>query len=230
MMNLKIRKEEYTALGDFVKASFVRDQAVILVRFTKLNAGFLADFTAKLEEVKILESGLVLTEEQKTATANLYAEASLLNKELNFLIRYIKEAELSSEAVTELKKDLTVNNIEGAILKIESVKQYVIAKLAVLESFGMSPTFVADLDAHKVSLSERNALQNSYMNSRKQLTEANKVKYKELYVFITKIINAGKLVFDGTATRDEYTITKVVSRMRFAKSGGSGEIGIPPVA
>ena len=227
-MNLKIRKEEYTALGDFVKASFVRDQAVILVRFTKLNAGFLADFTAKLEEVKILESGLVLTEEQKTATANLYAEASLLNKELNFLIRYIKEAELSSEAVTELKKDLTVNNIEGAILKIESVKQYVIAKSAALESFGMSTSFVADLEAHKVSLSEKNALQNSYMNSRKQLTEANKVKYKELYAFITKIINAGKLVFDGTATRDEYTITKVVSRMRFAKNGG--EIGTPPVA
>ena len=230
MMNLKIRKEEYTALGDFVKASFVRDQAVILVRFTKLNAGFLADFTAKLEEVKILESGLVLTEEQKTATSNLYAEASLLNKELNFLIRYIKEAELSSEAVTELKKDLTVNNIEGAILKIESVKQYVIAKSAALESFGMSSSFVADLEAHKVSLAEKNALQNSYMNSRKQLTETNKVKYKELYTFITKIINAGKLVFDGTATRDEYTITKVVSRMRFAKNGGSGEVVTPPVA
>ena len=63
-MSLRIRKEEYTALGDFVRVSFVRDQAVILSRFTKLNAGFLVDFTAKLEEIKVLESGLVLTEEQ----------------------------------------------------------------------------------------------------------------------------------------------------------------------
>lgn len=219
-MNLKIRKEEYTALGDFIKTSFVRDQAVILSRFAKLNAGFLADFEAKLEEVKTLESGLVLTEEQKTATSKLYAEAGFLNKELNFLIRYIKEAGLSSDAVTDLKKDLIVNNIEGAILKIESVKQYVTANSATLESLGMSSSFVNDLEAHKVSLSERNALQNSFMNSRKQLTETNKVKYNELYAFITKIVNAGKLVFDGTATRDEYTITKVVSRMRFAKSRG----------
>lgn len=220
-MSLKIRKEEYTALGDFVKASFVRDQAAILSRFTKLNAGFLADFTAKLEEIKTLESGLVLTEEQKTATSKLYAEAGVLNKELNFLSRYMKEAGLSSDAVTDLKRDLIGNNIEGAILKIESVKQYITANSAALEELGMSATFVADLEAHKVSLAERNALQNSYMNSRKLLTETNKVKYNELYAFITKIINAGKLVFDGTATRDEYTITKVVSRMRFAKSGGS---------
>jgi hypothetical protein len=39
-MNLKIRKEEYSALGDFVKASFVRDQAAIIARFPKLNAAF----------------------------------------------------------------------------------------------------------------------------------------------------------------------------------------------
>ena len=227
-MSLRIRKEEYTALGDFVRVSFVRDQAVILSRFTKLNAGFLVDFTAKLEEIKVLESGLVLTEEQKAVTSKLYAEAAVLNKELNFLIRYIKEVGLSSEAVTELKKDLISNNIEGAILKIESVKQYVIAKSAELEAIGMSATFAADLEGHRVSLSERNALQNSFMNSRKQLTEANKAKYNELYGYINKIINAGKLVFDGTATRDEYTITKVVSRMRFAKS--SGEIGTPQVA
>lgn len=229
-MSLRIRKEEYTALGDFVRVSFVRDQAVILSRFTKLNAGFLVDFTTKLEEIKVLESGLVLTEEQKAVTSKLYAEAAALNKELNFLIRYIKEVGLSSEAVTELKKDLISNNIEGAILKIESVKQYVIAKSAELEAIGMSATFAADLEGHRVSLSERNALQNSFMNSRKQLTETNKAKYNELYSYITKIINAGKLVFDGTATRDEYTITKVVSRMRFAKSGGGGEIGSPPVA
>ena len=228
IMNLKIRKEEYTTLGDFVKTSFVRDQAVILLRFTKLDAEFLANFTAKLEEVKTLESGLVLSEEQKAATSWLYAEAAILNKELNFLIRYIKEAGLSSQAVSDLKKDLIVNNIEGAILKIESVKQYVIANSVALEALGMSMTFVDDLEAHKVSLTERNALQNSYMNSRKQLTEINKSKYKELYAFVTKITNAGKLVFDDTAVRDEYTITKVVSRMRFAKSIGS--VGLPPVA
>ena len=220
-MNLKIRKEEYSALGDFVKASFVRDQAAIIERFPKLNAAFLGDFTALLDEVKTLESGLVLTEEQKTATAALYTYAGLLNKELNFLSTYMKSAGLSSSAVSELKTDLTKNNIEGAILKIESVKQYVIANSAALIDEGMAVDFKDTLDAFKQSLSDKNALQNSYMNSRKALTDANKAKYSALYAYITKIVKAGKLIFDGSITKDEYTITKTVSRMRAAKVAGN---------
>ena len=220
-MNLKIRKEEYSALGDFVKASFVRDQAAIIARFPKLNAAFLVDFTALLDEVKTLESDLVLTEEQKTATAALYTDARLLNKELNFLSAYMKSAGLSSSAVSDLKTDLTKNNIEGAILKIESVKQYVIANSAALIDEGMAADFKETLDTFKQSLSDKNALQNSYMNSRKALTDANKAKYSALYAYITKIVKAGKLVFDGSITKDEYTITKTVSRMRAAKVAGA---------
>ena len=220
-MNLKIRKEEYSALGDFVKASFVRDQAAIIARFPKLNAAFLVDFTALLDEVKTLESDLVLTEEQKTATAALYTDARLLNKELNFLSAYMKSAGLSSSAVSDLKTDLTKNNIEGAILKIESVKQYVIANSAALIDEGMAADFKETLDTFKQSLSDKNALQNSYMNSRKALTDANKAKYTALYAYITKIVKAGKLVFDGSITKDEYTITKTVSRMRAAKVAGA---------
>jgi hypothetical protein len=220
-MNLKIRKEEYTALADFVKVSFTRDQAAILARFPKLNAAFMNDFSTLLDEVKTLESGIVLTEEQKSITASLYTEASLLNKELNFLSNYIKSAGLSSSAVTELKNDLTKNNIEGAILKIESVKQYVIANEVALVDEGMASNFSTTLDNYKTSLSDKNTLQNNYMNSRKTLTETNKAKYNELYTYITKIAKSGKLVFDGTNVKDEYTITKTVGRMRAAKAAAS---------
>jgi hypothetical protein len=147
----------------------------------------------------------------------LFSDARLLNKELNFLSTYMKSAGLSSSAVSELKTDLTKNNIEGAILKIESVKQYVIANSAALIDEGMAVNFKDTLDAFKQSLSDKNALQNSYMNSRKALTDANKAKYSALYTYITKIVKAGKLIFEGSITKDEYTITKTVSRMRAAK-------------
>jgi|JI6StandDraft_1071083.scaffolds.fasta_scaffold57675_2 hypothetical protein len=221
IMSTRIRKEEYTSLGDFVRASFVRDQATIMARYPKLNAAFLTDFTNKLEAVKSLESELVLTEEQKTATASLYAEAAVLNKELNFLKSYIAEAGLNADAVTALKDDLFKNNIEGAILKIEGVKQYVVAHAATLEAEGMAATFPATLDAHKVSLSAKNATQNSLMNNRKALTDASSAEYKALYGFITKIMTAGKLVFDGTVTKDEYNITRTVGRMRAYKQDGN---------
>jgi hypothetical protein len=216
-MSTRVRLEEYTALGDFIKESFERDQSTIVARKPKLDGAFLADFSNKLEAVKVLESGLVLTEEQKRTTVSLYEEATELNKKLNFLSSDMKDANLSSAAVTDLKTDLNKHNIEGAILKIESVKQFVVANTVILQEQGMDAGFVAELDAHKISLSAKNALQNKYMNDHKTLTDANRAEYKALYAYITRIATAGKLVFDRLVTKDEYTITKIVDRMRAAK-------------
>lgn len=214
---MRVRKEEYTSLGDFIKKSFVRDQAVIMERFPKLNADFLADYTTILEEVKVLESSLVLTEKQKTITASLFAEATILNKELNFLKSYVNHAGLETLIIQELKEDLVRDNIEGAVLRIESLKQFVSAHLLTLVNEGMVANFPEILEVHKVSLAEKNALQNEFMNHRKALTDTNKSKYKTLYEYIIKIVEAGKLVFDGTVTVDEYSLTKNVSRMRSAR-------------
>ena len=209
-------------MGDFIKASFERDQSTIVARFPKLDGDFFNGFSAKLEEIKTLESGLVQTEQQKNATAALYAEAALLNKELNFLSGYMREAGISSAAVADLKDCLNRGNIEGAILKIESIKQFVVANQAALEAEGMARDFISLLDSHKMSLAAKNAQQNILMNSRKQLTEANNAQYNKLHDFIKKVGRAGKLVFDGDVRKDEYTLSKVVARMRAAKAGAAG--------
>ena len=207
--------------------SFVRDQSAILVRYPKLNAAFLTGFTAKLTEVKVLESGLVLTEQQKNATTSLYAEAAIVNNELNFLSSYLKELKLDTKEVSKLKNDLVTNDIEGAVLRMESVKQYIVANSTALIAEGMATGFVAAFDAQKVSLTQKNTLQNNVMNSRKLLTDANSDKYDALYAFIAKIVGAGKLVFNKSVIKDEYNITKIVGRMR-ANQGGESET--PPLA
>ncbi|MEO8515562.1 MAG: hypothetical protein ABI426_02400 [Flavobacterium sp.] len=214
---MRVRKEEYTSLGDFIKNSFDRDQLTIMMRFPKLNETFLAEFTAQLEEVKVLESGLVLTQEQKSVTMSLYNEAEILNKELNFVKSYISHAGLNTEIIVALKEELVKSNIEGAVLKVESLKQFITTHLPTLVNEGMNATFPNILDAHKISMSEKNAAQNQFMNSRKALTDANKVKYQALYRYILKISEAGRLVFDGTIQKDEYSLTKTIGRMRSAK-------------
>ena len=55
------------------------------------------------------------------------------------------------------------------------------------------------------------------MNTRKQLVDANKDDYKELYVYIKTVAEKGKLVFKGTVLENEYNITKIVGRMRAPK-------------
>jgi len=222
------RKEEYTTLGDFIKVSFVRDQPLIVARFPKMNAAFLTGFTGKLTEVRVLESGLVLTEQQKANKVSLDAEAAGLNKELNFLSSYFADAGLDTEVVSALKKDLSKGNIEGAVLKIESVKQYVVANQAALVAEGMAAGFAATMTGHKTSLEQKNTAQNSVLNSHKTLIDNNKDKYAELYGFIAKIAKNGKLVFDGTVTEDEYTISKIIKRMR-SFNGGSGDNPAPGV-
>src|SRR5947207_13672891 len=119
---MRPRKEEYATLGDFIRTSFVRDQDAISERFPKLNEEFLTQFTEKLDAIKVLDSRAVLTHEQKNTTASLYAEVAVLNKEMNFLNLYISSAGLNTNLVSDLKNELSKNNIEGAIDKIEGVK------------------------------------------------------------------------------------------------------------
>jgi hypothetical protein len=92
-MGFSIRTEEYAPLGDFLMKSFIRDQAGIEIRFSKLNASYLDAFRNQLEVVKGLEGTLKLTEDQKRATAELYAEADVVNKDLNFLSSYFRDVD-----------------------------------------------------------------------------------------------------------------------------------------
>ena len=217
MASFRVRNEEFTTLGDFIKASFEKDLAAIGARYPKLNQSYYNAFSAKLEQVKQLESVEVVTADQKKATRSLELEAAQLNKELNFLSDYFSDAGIDPAPVSKLKTDLSDGNIEGAVAKVESVVQLIGANKTALVEEGMQADFDETLAAHKVSLSTKNALQNKHMNNRKAVTSSNEDQYAELYAYISKIADAGKRVFDDTVTEDQYTISKIIKRMRAAK-------------
>lgn len=221
----QIRFEEYAPLGDFLMTSFVRDQEAIAVRFPKLNAEYVTAFQTKLDKVKSLESTLTLTDEQKNATKALYTEADEVNKELNFFSSYLKGAGLPTDAVTALKKNLNKGNIEGALLQMKALKQYAEAHQAALEAEGMNAGYPEALETHRQSMAANNALQNSTMDERKVLVQHNKAEYKALYDYIKTVTEKGKLIFKGTVIEDQYNISRMLSRMRFAKHGDGG---LPP--
>jgi hypothetical protein len=213
-MSLRLRKEEYAPMSDFIRVSFVNNQPAFLARYPKMDAAYLAEFDAKTKKVKTLESGLVLTEAQKNATASLYAEASALNTELNFLTTYMKDSKLNTALVSDLKKDLRSYNFEGAVLKIQSIKQYIVANAKVLIEEGMLASFPETLAAHELSLAQNNVLQNEFLNAHKKLVDANGQDFKDLYGFITKIARNGKLIFNNTITKDEFTMSKMMGKLR----------------
>jgi hypothetical protein len=223
-MNANVKIEEVAPYGDFVLTSYTRDFDAIKAKFPKMDNAFKEGFVAKLDFVKELESSLVLTESQKAVTESLYAEAKRLNTDLNFLSAYFADASLNTAIVTGLKNDLLNRNIEGAILKIESVKQFVVSNQDSLVAQGMDANFADVLTDYKVSLTQKNNEQNELFNNRKQLTDANQVHYDELLKMIKKIVRNGKLVFKGSVTQDEYTTGKIVQRMRAAKKKAEGGV------
>jgi hypothetical protein len=220
---INLRMEEYVPTGAFLKTSFERDRVELATRFSEFTAAYLADFEAQLTKVEKLEQTLTLTEEQKSITASLYVASNVLNKDLNFLSFYFERADLDTTIITAVKKDLLNRNIEGAALKMEAVIQYVVSKKALLESKGMSTTFPDELTTAKVALASKNELQNSVMNIKKQLHKDNKVEYEKLYAFVSLISKAGKIMYDGLSKRDEYTVAKLIARMRGGKNNGEGK-------
>jgi hypothetical protein len=98
--------------------------------------------------------------------------------------------------------------------------QYITNKRSLLESKGMAAGFPSALAVSKADLEAKNVLQNKVMDSKGQLHEDNGSEYIALYDYISTFAKAGKIMYNGLGKADEYTVTRLISRMR----GG----GTPP--
>jgi hypothetical protein len=77
------------------------------------------------------------------------------------------------------------------------------------------------LAADRDYLEQMNVFQNEVKNKVADLYTTHKKEYDALYTFITEIVNDGKIMYKGTPKAKEYTLTKVIERMRSGNTGGS---------
>lgn len=213
--SVKLKLEEYVLAASFLLTSFSRDRVELEEIFSEFTPAYEDEFNARLTVVKTLEQSLVLTEKQKGVTKALNQAASAMNKEFNILSFQFKRADLDTAIVSRVKRDLTSGNIEGANKKVDAVIQFLEDKSEILQSKGMKPNYITELGARNAALLKKNVQQKKLMDSRGKLTEVNKQKYKDLYEYISTITEAGKILYDGFKKEDEYTITKLISKMRF---------------
>lgn len=216
-MGLHVNYEEYAPLGDFMMVSFVRDRPEMELKFTSLNVAYLGSFQEKLAKVKELEDKLNLTEEQKGVTKSLYEEAAVVNDELNFLSEYMRDVSLPTSAISVLKKSLHDGNIEGGLLELKALIQYVRVHQDRLKEKGMDANFPDDLNARMVSMAAKNTMQNKVMNLKKDLVLVNQEEYDALYAYISNVAKKGKVLYKGKGKEDEYVISKIIARMRAPK-------------
>jgi hypothetical protein len=157
------------------------------------------------------------SEEEKKHTESLYHETDALNKELSFLSVYAFDCGLDIHPISEIKKCLHSNAIDIAILKIEAVKQFVRLHHEKLVVQGMHPDFVDQLVGYENRLIEKHALHDALINTHRILSDDENEQYEILCQMISKIANAGKLVFENDTIQEEYIIKNVIARLRTKK-------------
>ena len=215
---MSIKHEEMVPLADMVWASFKRDQVELEAENSTLTPEYLNDFKVMTDEVRDLEQSDSMSITLKTITGQLYLVGDGMRKDLKLFQKVIKKSKLDTNIVTVLLKNINKRNMEGALVNIKSTEQIVAANSALLTSKGMKaafPTFLTDNFAAITTLSNQ---QNEIMKQRKQLTEDNHGSYKALNTFITDVCGIGKTVYEGKIKADEYTITKLLTKLH--SSGG----------
>lgn len=211
MRNINI--EDHLPLAEVVKTNFAIHKAEISKRFPKCDDDFLARFEAKIAEVKALESPYEKLQDQKSVTRSLYDNAQRINKELNFLTAYLKGAKCDTKGISAIKIHIAANNLEGAIQGLRELVPYLVTHRAVLIAEGMSDGFPEELHGWTEELHQKNTLQNTKMDERKELHAKNRKLYEEMNEFVSIVADNGKRVFDKTVIADEFNISKIIGRM-----------------
>ena len=221
--SLKMRNEEYAPGASFLLSSFEQDQAAIVSVFSDFDAAYLAAFELQIEKVEKMDQGLVVSEQQKDATKLLNGMVDGLNTQLNVVAFRFQRAGLPTQLVTQVKEDLKSGNVEGGCMKMEGLIQLMVEKKTALAATGMQDNYPDELAQTTEHLRVYNKKQNELMNAGEELTSKQLNEYQVLFGYIKDICRAGKIVFDGMVKEDEYTMTKLIRRMRSGNSGGSKE-------
>lgn len=221
MGNNNLNYEEYPAIGDALIASFNRDQGELAGHYKMMDSDFLTGFQNAIDSVRGAASVLAKTEELKSVTKQLYGLADEVNQKLLFLIDYVKDAGLESASISGIRTKLKTRNIEGAVYDLREVLPYLESHQAALDSGNMPKDFLKYFPPVLPQLETWNAEQIGIISNRKSLVEANKVLFETAYSYISKVSNNGKKVFKNTVKKDDYTISKLIAKVRVDGQGGN---------
>lgn len=217
MGNNNLNYEEYPAIGDALIASFNRDQAELAGHYKMMDSDFVTEFQNAIDAVRGTASVLAKTEELKSVTKKLYGLADEANQKLLFLIDYVKDAGLESASISGIRSKLTTRNIEGAVYDLREVLPYLDSHQAELDAGNMPKDFLKYFPPILPQLEAWNAEQIAIISNRKSLVEANKLLFENAYSYISKVSNNGKKVFKNTVKKDDYTISKLLTKVRVEK-------------
>ncbi|MDO4230277.1 MAG: hypothetical protein Q4C98_10710 [Capnocytophaga sp.] len=210
-----LKKESYTAVAEFMLVSFERDLSDFTKSFKTIDADYLSKFKEAIAEAKSLGSAMAIQAEQKNVTKKLYEYADELKDIVTFLKRYAEKANLETTILAKIATSLRTKNIEKSVIDTRAALPYFIENKDRMTD--MPEGFLDKIEPIIANFERLNTSQNSLMNKRKQITSESKDVYKKLYEFISEIADIGKIIYKQSNKKDEYTISKILSRMSYTE-------------
>ncbi|GIZ16436.1 hypothetical protein [Capnocytophaga catalasegens] len=208
-----LKKENYTAVAEFMLVSFERDLSEFTKSFKTIDEEYLSKFKSAITDAKSLGSAMAIQAEQKNVTKKLYEYADQLKDMIAFLKRYAEKANLETTILGRIATSLRAKNIEKSVIDTRAALPYFIENKDKMTD--MPEGFLDKIEPIIDNFEKLNISQNSLMNQRKQITSESKDVYQKLYVYISEIADMGKMIYKQSTKKDEYTISKILSRMSY---------------
>lgn len=216
MVKTNIKKENYTAVADFMLASMEHDLADFTKLFKTIDEEYLSQFKKANEELKNLSSSFLKIEEQKATTQEIYAKADAFRDKLIFLKFYAKRAGIETPLLQDTIKALKSRNIERVVKNTRDMLPFFVQKAESIKD--MPSDFLSDIPSTISTFEKKSTQQIMLMSQRKQETSLGKPLYDTLYKYIKEVADIGKLIYKNSPKKDNYTISKILSRIAMASS------------
>ena len=217
----RVPVSDVPTFGSFVIVSYETDEAAFTDFSSIYDAAFLTDIKLKKKAIEALVFPKQLNGELKVVTLRIYSNQELVTNEMNYLEGYVKLTKGLSVGVKdfgfqEVRKANNSGNIEGVVSGLKLVTTNSGANILLLTPKGFTPAKQTKLVALMNTLDTDNVAQNAKLNERKTLVENNHIAINEFWNEITSICDIGKRIQKplSKAKTDEYTINKVIARLR----------------
>jgi hypothetical protein len=213
--------EELPTIGEFILEREVKDSADFSCYSSLFTPEYLTTIKNKIVACKELVASSTVAKELKAVTQQLCDKSKRLRIKMNVLEGYlkigVKELDILLEDVglKSVRNDITRNNTEGLILNVQKALTAVKRNQPVLETKGLKPELIGDIETQMQEIDLLNVKQNNLISDRNRLTKANIELFNDLWDSLHPILDAAKALYRGVddVKLKDYTVLQLKKRV-----------------
>jgi hypothetical protein len=222
--------EDLPVIGEFLVSSVRKDLSDFAGFSSMFTPDYIAAIEIKVNSCKELISSSTVAKELKNITKQLYDKSKGLRVKLNVLEGYLKlgsddlDITVEDAGLKNIRNDISRCNIEGLMLNMKNLLTVLRRNQFVLESKGLKPELISDIEIQIGEISALNTKQNDLISDRNRLTKQNIELFNDLWESLQPVLKTAKAIYRGTddTKLKDYTIAQLIKRVSAGRKNEKG--------